>query len=58
MAKAKKLPKQLFVAWEEGAGNEQFLSPAVNIGDVKYAGVEIGVYKLAGTRKFKLVEEK
>lgn len=58
MAKSKKLPKQVFMMWEEGAADEQFLSSAINIDDIKYADAEIGVYKLTKIRKFKLVEEK
>ncbi len=58
MAKAKKLPKQLFVVWTEGANNEWFFETTTNINTVKYAGCEIGVYKLTKIRKFKLVEEK
>lgn len=58
MAKSKRLPKQVFIVWTEGAIGEWFFETTTKIEDVKYAGVEIGVYKLTKTRKFKLIEEK
>jgi len=57
MAKPKKLPRKVFIVRTGGASNEWFFETTTDINTVKYAGCEIGVYKLTGIRKFKLVEE-
>jgi hypothetical protein len=57
MIMAIKLPKQVFIIWEENA-DKPFLSPATNINDLKCPDSEVGIYELKKIRRFKLIEVK